>query len=521
MNEKSFARRTDRFWYVVFGIVALLLFVAFLPIAILSTYNFINADDVGLYLLARDRGWLATTAWFVEYSMVRPTFIGLYSGLAELTYRLGISPLGWQRLSVAVDYILMISALTWLVKVLIPRIPVTLSLALALLAITGTFVSSQSGGWPVASNLLLVWVVANYAPAFAFYCATLAAFAQLVSARSRQGLWAVLFVILFALYAGAHEVNVVGGVVLLTMAFASQVPVVRVEGARLLRWRWRIGGVHRFVLWAVVVSLAIALLLTYLHLNLPSFDNRASYTNKVPFAVAAEKALVDLVSTVPRIYFAENYFLLMVFIASLLTVRRYGLNPYFSGWRAVYLLLPVGVFVIVVMSTFAGSYIQTNILQPRLLNYGGLHLTVAVIAIACLLMRVRFVRERRLIASRVLITAVFAVAFGTLANHKIYGEMVETTTGVGYKFARSLDRREDLLYLGQGEIVRFPVFHLLGSYPGGTPIPWAPLIGMPPTGPAIEDYKSRVSKIYGVKGVEIVECEKSAHLSECFYVEVP
>jgi len=519
------SKAPDRIWSALFWVSAGALLFLFVPIGLLSTQNFINADDVGLFNLVRERGWVATTQWFVEYSMVRPTFIGIYSALADLSLAMGFSTRAWLKMSVAVDYAMMLIAAAWLIRVLMPRIPVALAATGALMLVLGTLVSTQNVTPPL-SNLLLGWVVANYSPAFAFYCATLAVLVLVLGpARKRARLFLPL-VIVFLLYIGAHEVNVVGGFVVLLIVALLSVPVHRMPSAgsrleRLLAWRIRFALADRFVVGAAVFLSLFVGWFVYLHLFTSSFDNRASYTNQVSPIDAAGRAVGDIVTTLPSTYLVGSSFLLVFFVFMFLAARRYGVHRHLVGQRRLFLLMPLFVLLATALSLFAGSYMQTGTLQPRLLNYGGQHLAITLLGLALFIGTSKWVTARRFLATRPLMLVLVSLFAVTIWQNPIYGQMYDVATGIGYKFSKSLDRREDLLLLNAGKVIRFPTFHLLASHTGGTQIPWAPMVGMPPMGSMVDNYKVGLSKIYGLEGVEIVDCEKVGHLPECFYVQVP
>ncbi|MEP4379698.1 MAG: hypothetical protein ABJ215_00620 [Alphaproteobacteria bacterium] len=525
-NDNSHAG-SERFWNVVFAIAAVLLLALLVPIALLSTFNFVNGDDVGLLNLVLDRGWIETTKWFATYSMVRPVFIGLYSGLADLTFSLGLTPLDWIRIVVFVDYLLPIAAATWLVRVVLPRMPFALALAFAVAMILTTLLASLTLSAPVFSNVLLAWVVSNYLPGFAFYCALLASFFLFVSKLELRKWISILLLLAFVLYAGTHEVNVVGGLVFVGAAGLVSLRWARrsspIDGgsrvSRMIRVRPEMHS--RLVYLTGIVMVLIAGAFVYLHLTVHAFDNRAGYTTKATPVEAMARAAADLVNLVPNTYLVSSPLFGILFLLAVVVSRRYGLARFMKGANRNFLLVPIPVFFVVSFVTIVGSYMQTGSAIPRLLNYTGLHLVIAVFCLGIYVGTSGVVQRRRLLGARVLAGVGFLAVAGLVAADPVYRVAFSSATGPGLKLAEGYEKRDDLLKMGRDKVVRYPLVFMMLSSGTGTPIPYAPVIGWPPSGPGADSYRSGLAKLYGVRDIEFIDCAKDPSLRECFYVQVP
>ncbi|MEP5460498.1 MAG: hypothetical protein ABJP98_05460, partial [Marinobacter alexandrii] len=290
----------SRIWWLGFALVAMALCLFLLPIASLSTYNFINDESSRLYLRVMEDGWVETVSWFTGHLFVRPTFFVIYAGLAELNLALGLTPLDWQKISVGFSYFLIVGSFYALLRMVMPAVPATVSLALAAALIFSVLITTLADTPPVGSILLLSWVVVLYFPAVAAYCLVLCALLFLYQNPQRRRAHLLMF-FSFLAYAGAHDVNLLGGLVIVGLVWLASLEGAAGGQSVLSAFpHTRRREVSRGTLTsAVFLPILMTVGMIFLHLNVVSFGYRVDYTDKVSPVESFSTAFADLAGTLP------------------------------------------------------------------------------------------------------------------------------------------------------------------------------------------------------------------------------
>mgnify|MGYP003671931340 CR=1 FL=1 len=522
------ARRSGRVWKVAYWMLGIILVAHLVPIAALSTYNFINYEDSLLVSQVLEKGWLSAAIWVTTNLWVRPSFFLFYTLIIDISFWFDLSLMSMQKLAIAVDYVIAIAGLAWLVRVIMPRVPVALALALSAMALLATLVSSASAANVFADNLLLAWVVTNYLPAMGAYCGALASFVLLVSRASGKLPYFLSFVFFFAWYAGAHDVNPVSGLVLIGLLAVTRIQMCRSPdatrgvGLPALNVRMVLEKNSNLVFWALGAATLVVAMLAWLHVSQPAFEVRKR-TSKVMEPLESMLAGASrMADTLPDVYFLNGPLVWVFLLVAAVCARRYGLHPYLAaGNGRLILLAPVVVFFALTFVSFAGIYMQTGQMHARVLHYAGLHMIVALFCLAAMAGSSPYIRRVRLVAGRAAVTvglAAFAVMVGQTPT---YSKMYESAVGPGYRFAESLSRRQDLLEMSRGQDVRFPTFYFFLSHEGGTPVPYTPIVGMIAGSNIADQYLAALKQVYGFRDLEIIDCEKMPSARECHYIMVP
>lgn len=513
---------------IIFTITSVLLVLMILPYIAISTYNFFRGDDTSLYVMVMEKGWLDTVIWYSFHSMFRPTFIGVYGGFATITQYFGLNPTTWQTISVCFDFLSMVIAFSILIKVLIPRIYPFLAFSIAALAILSVITSSLVTNIIRNNQLALTWVSANYSPSFALYCIVLSLFILFVGSPGHRIRYFFMLFVVMALYLGYHEVHMVSAFIIVCCAsllafkinpdkalFSISIPALGFPSRISLRPEMD-GFIYLGSMLGLFVLVAGALIANVMT---PQFAGRATYTNNVTFLEALSTAPGIILDRLPEIFFSNNIYLVLLFVIAFLVARRFGINRGLTGWNGLVLLIPTVVAVGLVYGMAVGILMQTGDFRPRIVNYSGYYLPVALVCIAALLARLRipFAPPRRLCLS--LATCGILAVMVLIAQSPLYRVVFSTATGDGYRVGKGILKREQLLLMGRSGKVRLPAFDEEYIGEGGYP-KYLPTVGTH-LRKRLEVYINQLKKIYGVKEIEFIDCRGNPEIPECFFVRVP